>query len=255
MKKIAYLLLTLLVLQSCRTQRDVLYFQNIDQVNLNKANLSGINEYKLEVGDDISINVSVEDKELLAPFTLNLIAPSGTSNPGGGGSQNLTTFVIDEAGDINFPQIGKIHLAGKTRMEAIQELTTQFSKYLKNPIVNLTINNFRVVVLGDSGGKVVNVKNQNTNILEVLAESGDLKKTSDIDNLLLVRTENNKRQKYTVNLKDANLFNEPYFYVKQNDLIYIKPSKASTLSFNNTPFAAISTVLSLGVTIYALFIK
>ncbi|MRJ07514.1 hypothetical protein EDL99_01250 [Ornithobacterium rhinotracheale] len=253
MKKIAYFLLALVLLQSCRTQRDVLYFQNIDQVNLNQGDLPSINEYKLQAGDDLSINVSVDDKELLAPFTLNLSSPTSGGNTSN--LQGITTYTIDNEGNINFPQIGKIHLLGKTRTEAIAELTAQFSRYLKNPVVNLKVNNFRVVVLGDSGGKVVNVKNENANILEVLAESGDLKKTSDIDNLLLVRTIDNERTKYTVNLKDANLFNEPYFYVKQNDIIYIKPSKASTLSFNNTPFAAISTILSLGVTIYALFIK
>ncbi|MRI62420.1 hypothetical protein EDM00_00205 [Ornithobacterium rhinotracheale] len=253
MKKIAYFLLALALLQSCRTQRDVLYFQNIDQVNLNQGDLPSINEYKLQAGDDLSINVSVDDKELLAPFTLNLSSPTSGGNTSS--TQGITTYTIDNEGNINFPQIGKIHLLGKTRIEAIDELTAQFSRYLKNPVVNLKVNNFRVVVLGDSGGKVVNVKNENANILEVLAESGDLKKTSDIDNLLLVRTIDNERTKYTVNLKDANLFNEPYFYVKQNDIIYIKPSKASTLSFNNTPFAAISTILSLGVTIYALFIK
>ncbi|MGV4438314.1 polysaccharide biosynthesis/export family protein [Ornithobacterium rhinotracheale] len=252
MKKIAYFLLALAFLQSCRTQRDILYFQNINQVNLNQDTLPGINEYKLQAGDDLSINVSVDDKELLIPFTLNLSSPTTGNSTS---SQGITTFTIDDEGNINYPQIGKIHLLGKTRTEAINELTCQFSQYLKNPIVNLKVNNFRVVVLGDSGGKVVNVKNENTNILEVLAESGDLKKSSDIDNLLLVRTVDNKRTKYTINLKDANLFNESYFYVKQNDIIYIKPSKASTLSFNNTPFAAISTILSLGVTIYALFIK
>uniref|UniRef100_UPI0039A4C070 polysaccharide biosynthesis/export family protein n=1 Tax=Ornithobacterium rhinotracheale TaxID=28251 RepID=UPI0039A4C070 len=252
MKKIVYFLLAALLLHSCRTQRDVLYFQNIDQVDLNQGDLANINDYKLQAGDDLSINVSVDDKELLAPFTLNLSSPTVNS---GNNTQGITTYTIDSEGNINFPQIGKIHLLGKTRTEAIAELTAQFSRYLKNPVVNLKVNNFRVVVLGDSGGRVVNIKNENANILEVLAESGDLKKTSDIDNLLLVRTENNKRTKYTVNLKDANLFNEPYFYVKQNDIIYIKPSKASTLSFNNTPFAAISTILSLGVTIYALFIK
>lgn len=253
MRKLVFLLFTIVLLQSCRTQRDVLYFQNIDQVNLNQAELPAINEYKLQAGDDLSINVSVDDKDLLAPFTLNLSSP--TSGGNSSNSQGITAYTIDNEGNINFPQIGKIHLLGKTRSEAIEILTNQFSRYLKNPVVNLKVNNFRVVVLGDSGGKVIDVKNENANILEVLAQSGDLQKTSDIDNLLLIRTTDNQRTKYTVNLKDANLFNEPYFYVKQNDIIYIKPSKASTLSFNNTPFAAISTILSLGVTIYALFIK
>ncbi|MBV7440779.1 polysaccharide biosynthesis/export family protein [Weeksellaceae bacterium TAE3-ERU29] len=252
MRKIIYIFLTLFFLQSCRTQKDVLYFQNIDEIDINKANLSNINDYKFQPGDELLVNISVENEELVKPFKVNSAFGEGSNNSN---LISLITYTIDKNGFIRFPQLGKIKISGLTRDEAIELLSSKISSYLKNPIINIKLNNFRVTVLGDSGGKVIDVQNENTNILEILAKSGDLKKSSDIDNLLLIRTQNNERIKYTVNLKDADIFNEPYYYVKQNDIIYIKPSKVSTFTFNNTPFAAVSTVLSLGVTIYALFIR
>ena len=252
MNKLLYSILILFVLQSCRTQKDVLYFQNIDDVNLNEKNLTNINEYKFQPGDDLIINISVDNPELLTPFKLNR---NSDQRAGSGGSSSLTSYTLDENGYIDFPQLGKIKLAGMTREEAIDFLTQKTSLYLKEPIVNIKLSNFRVTVLGDGKGNVIDVKDENTNILEVLAKSQIIQRSSDIDNILLIRKENNERVKYTVNLKDANLFNEPYYFVRQNDIIYVKPSKISTFSFNNAPFAAVSTVLSLGVTIYALFIR
>ena len=252
MNKLVYFILVLFVLQSCRTQKDVLYFQNIDKVNISENNLVDINEYKFQPGDDLTINVSVENEELLKPFQIYITSPQ---KEGSSTNTSIVSYLIDKNGDVNFPQLGKVKLAGLTRQESIDLLTQKISLYLKNPIVNVKLNNFRVTVLGDTGGDVINVKNENTNILEVIAESKMIQKSSDIDNILLIRKESNERIKYIVNLKDANLFNEPYYYVKQNDIIYIKPNKISTFTFNNTPFAAVSTILSLGVTIYALFIR
>lgn len=255
MRKYLFALIAVIALQSCRTQKDVLYFQNIDQVDLNVNNNNAINEYKFQPGDELMINISVENEELIKPFIIN----SSTTTRGGSGANStatsLTAYTINEEGYINFPVVGKIKLLGLTRSQAIDVIAQNLKAYLRDPVVNVKLNNFRVIVLGDSGGKVVDVRDENTNLLEVLAESGDLKKTSKVEDILLVRTINGQRQKYSINLKDANLFNEPYFYVKQNDIIYVKPSRASTYSFNSTPFSAISTVLSLGLTIYALFIK
>lgn len=169
----------------------MVYFQP-DSVELN--NLYELNAPKLQPGDILAISVTADDVRATAPF--NQVSPYSTgtlqsTNP------FIPTYAIDSNGEIDFPRIGKIKLAGATRTEAMDMLRREVGKYIVDPGISMVVRNFRVTVLGEVARPgTFTIENDRVTILEALGLAGDLTLYGERNNVLVIREENGKRKNF-----------------------------------------------------------
>ncbi|MBR2185524.1 MAG: polysaccharide biosynthesis/export family protein [Prevotella sp.] len=214
----------------CTLTKHLVYFKNIDTVNLAKGEMRP--KIKIKPNDELTINVTSVTPEAAAPFNFNATSVNGGSYAGTAGS--IYTYIVDKDGMINFPVLGKIKVQGKTRPELEDYLTEQIQPYFtenEKPVVKVRISNFKVTVIGAIGTNVITVDNERMSIIECIARCGDLNIYGKRPNILLIR-ENEKGEKITArfNINDANILNSPYYFLEQNDIIYVEPHKIQARS-------------------------
>lgn len=223
-KKIA-LGLVLIVLTSCVSKKEIVYFQND---NINQSLVS--NNYKtiFKADDLLQITVSALDLEAVQPFNLPAVTYATTTNNVIGTPQQQS-YLIDNQGFVDFPLLGKIKLAGLSRSEAIRLLKDKLDPdYVKNPTINIRISNFTVTVLGDvKKPGTYTIPNERITVLEALGLSGDLNITG-IRNIQVFREEKGEKKTYSLDLKSNTIFTSPAYYLQQNDVVYVQPNKASS---------------------------
>ena len=185
--------------------------------------------------DQLTITVSgVSDPKAVSHFNLsvsNTMGATGNISAGGGA---MIGYLVDNDGCINFPRIGRIHVAGLTKTECenlIHDKVKMDLAETENPIVTVRMASYRVTVIGEIGSRVIPVSTEKMSIIEAIATAGDLGIHGKRDNILLIR-EDATGQKHHVrlNMNDANIFNSPYYYLQQNDIIYVEPNKIKTKS-------------------------
>lgn len=177
-------------------------------------------ELRLKVDDRISIQVFSEQMELAAPFN-----SAGVKIEGDNGSLLSSTYGVDARGDIDFPILGQLHVEGKTLNEVQKEIANEIVQrgYIKTPVVKAELENFTVTVIGQLSQKIIPVEGSSLNMIQLLAQlSGDLE-SAKIPDVMVIRTENGKREAYHVDFQTKELYNSPVFYLQQNDVIYVKP--------------------------------
>ncbi|RYZ53434.1 MAG: polysaccharide export protein, partial [Sphingobacteriales bacterium] len=155
---------------------------------------------------------------------------------GGGGGENLKGFLVDPDGYIDYPVIGKLKVSGLTLREIKTLLANRLaSDYVKDPVVEVRILNYKVTVLGEVRHPgVVIAPNHRMNVLEAVAAAGDINLTGRRDNVMIIREVNGQREFANVNLNSRNAFTNPYFILKQNDIVYVQASKAVRENSSNT---------------------
>lgn len=224
---IGFVLLT----NSCSSYKKISYFKNIDEVDLSESR--GLYDATIMPKDMLSINVSTVNPDAAKPFNINI--SGDTRLTGGEGSNSLSGYLVDNSGNINFPVIGKIHVAGLTKGQCedlIQKKVMPYMSKTENPIVTVRMSSFRVTIIGEVGGsRVIPVTTEKMSIIEAFASAGDLTIYGKRDNILLIREDETGQKSYhRLNLNDANILNSPYFYVQQNDIIYVQPNTTKAVS-------------------------
>lgn len=204
-------------------------------------------ELTLQPEDRLDIQVLSDNPQLAAPFNAVLnTSPTSSATPD-------TQYTIDHDGCIDFPVLGRLHVAGET-VESVKDTLTQRitrSGYIKAPTVRVKLDNFSVTVIGNVGNKNLVVDGNSINLFQVLAQAGGITNRSKIKDVMVVRTENGQRTAYTVNLQSRSVYDSPAFYLRQNDMVYVKP-KGSTLTTEGQ--LAIS-LIGTGFTITSLIIN
>ena len=241
LKKACLLFLIALVL-SCTPKKDILYYQNIDAIAQEKLNSY---EIKIQPDDLLTINVSAEDPNVSAPFNLN---PNNVIGSGGGaGSKSsITNYLVDADGYIDFPELGKLKLSGLTRSEVLELFKKKISAYIKNSIITIRLDNFKIVVQGEVGSPgIFSVRSDRFTLIEALTMAGDLKATSRRDNILVIRDIDGVKSHHRVDVTKADFINSPYYYMAQNDVVYVEP-KYRTISPDLT---LVTTFTSLALTV------
>ena len=227
---------------SCTPKKDILYYQNIDAIAQEKLNSY---EIKIQPDDLLTINVSAEDPNVTAPFNLNPANVIG-SGGGAGSKSSITNYLVDADGYIDFPELGKIKLSGLTRTEALALFKKKISVFIKNPIITIRLENFKIVVHGEVGGPgVFTVKSDRFTLIEALTMAGDLRSTSRRDNILVIRDIDGVKSHHRVDVTKADFINSPYYYMAQNDVVYVEP-KYRTISPDLT---LVTTFTSLALTL------
>jgi len=170
------------------------------------------------------------------------------------------TYVVDANGNIIFPVLGKLQVAGKTTAEVASMITNQVSSQVKDPYVRVQLATFAVNVMGEvKEPKRVNVTGKRFSLLDALASCGDLTEYAERDNVLVIRNENGKRTYHRLNLADSQVFSDPYFYLQQNDVVYVTPNAIrvdnSKYNQNNSyKLTVISTIVSAASVVASLVI-
>lgn len=235
---------------SCTTAKDILYFQNIDQVRPEKIDAKY--EPVISKDDKLQIIVSGPDKTVVTPYNFTL---SDMLNGGMSASQSVVPYLVDSSGDIDMPGLGRIHVEGMRRADLVDYITATLKDrgLVKNPVVSVSFLNYKVTVLGEVRNPgTYTVGSERITILQALGLAGDLLITAKRDGIILIRDEDGVQTHFKVDLKDGNLLNSPYFYMHQNDVLYV-PQSATRIAQGTTATSIWSTVLSSVTTLVAVF--
>lgn len=255
---IIYLLMlfALIVLTSCASKEKYIYYQDIEAV-INSDASSKRFETKLVSDDLLMIVVSAEDPESAAPFNLFTTVTADPRNSATTGQVTQQLYLVDADGNIEFPIIGTLKIGGLNKSQAIVLIKNEINKYLKNPIVNLRIMNFKITVQGEVNQPGVHtITSERLTLPEAITLSGDLSTYGSRNNILVIREQDGKRTFARVDITKADFINSPYFFLKQNDIVYVEPNKTKINSSVIGPNISIGiSALSLLVTIIALSVK
>lgn len=241
----------LLLTSSCATKKEILYFQDIEKIE----NMQAPSDFVpvIEVNDVLRIDVSSLNDELVEPFRMDLSSQNGG---GGGGTANnsLMGYLVDENGNINFPVLGKVQVKGKTRGEVEEMLSQQIEKYVKDAVVRVRIVNFKVTVLGETGSNVIEVSDGRISIPQAIAMSGDITYDGKRDNILVIRNHQGELSYEHVDLTSAEVFQNPYYYLKQNDIVYVEPTYRRVKSAGFiTSWQGIVSIVTTAFSLFVLF--
>jgi polysaccharide export outer membrane protein len=196
------------------------------------------------------------DMEALAPFQFYYSSQQNQMN-GIQGMQALQgiTYLVDINGNINFPVLGFVKVAGLTRLQVVEFLQKQLQAYVEGAVVNVQILNYKFTVLGQVRTPgVYTIPTERYTILEALGQSGDLLPTGVRNNVLLVREENGERKEYRLDLTQKDIFTSPAYYIRQNDVIYVEPNFTGQFSSTNVQiFTQLgTTALSILLSVFTL---
>lgn len=232
----------MLVMSSCKESKSLnslVYFNQKGDTTAVKKVLDY--EPIIQVGDRLSILVTAMDPASVAPYNL------GAPTTGATGGQPLNGgFVVEKDGTIQFPQLGKIQVAGKQRKQLVDTLTDRISKYVSDPVVTVQFINFKVTILGEVARPgTFTIPEGRVTVLEALGLAADLTLYSRRDNILIIREINGKREMGRINLLSTNAFTSPYFVLKQNDVVYVELSQLKVSNNDQTAARNISLGFSL----------
>jgi polysaccharide biosynthesis/export protein len=219
MRNFFYIILPLLTLISCSTKKEILYFQDSEKLE----NMNGSIDFEpiFEVNDILHIKVTSLNEAVVAPFQM----PKEASSGGNQQSTSTTGYLVDINGEIQFPVLGKVAVAGKSRSELEFFLTEKIQAYVTDAVVAVRLVNFRVVVLGEAGSQtVVKVDNERISVPELLASVGGISYSGKRQNIMIIREVQGERSVGYVDMTNADVFKNPYYYLKQNDIVYVEPT-------------------------------
>ena len=226
-----WLMLLPFLLVACQSYKKVPYFQDVDVVNQAKQQ-ERLYDARIMPKDLLTIVVSCTNPELAVPFNLTVASNAGmavSSSSYVTAQPTLQTYLVDNDGDINFPVLGELKLGGLTKKEAEQLIIDRLKPYIKEtPIVTVRMVNYKISVIGEVARPgTFTISNEKVNLLEALAMAGDMTVYGLRDNVKLIREDaNGKQQIITLDLNKAETILSPYYWLQQNDIVYITPNKA-----------------------------
>ena len=233
----------LICMSACVSKKDINYFQNdVAPVIKNPAGFA----LTFKKDDLLTINVSSEDLEAVKPFNLPTVAYNAITDMVNGVPKQQS-YLIDANGEIQFPVVGNLKVAGLTRVETITLLTDKLKPYVTDATVNVQILNFRINVLGDvKRPGMFPVQNERITVLDALALAGDLNISGE--RVIEVKRETEEGiVTGKIDLKSNDLYTSPFYYLQQNDVVYVNPNKAKiqSASYNQNTglFISIGSVL------------
>ncbi len=242
--KIALLALCL-TMAGCATYRDVLYFQDIDKVTLDK--LATDYEAVIKKDDELKIIVTSADKTVTDPYNFTIGEISSGYSTLATPETPIMSCVVDKEGNISFPVLGKIHVEGMTRLDLIDYLTERIKVDVKDVVVYVSFKNYKFTVLGD-------VRNPGTftygteklSILQAIGYAGDLNVTALRNGVVLIREVDGTLTHTKIDLRNSSILDSPYFFLQQNDIIYVPPSSTRLMTANSSAgfWSAIGAIFS-----------
>lgn len=231
----------LLALSSCRTPKDLTYFQDINGGMYTAV--SPVKELTIEPDDRVSILVHSKDPQLASLFNLSYNYQRAVGDLNFGSTTQIPTYTVNSFGDIDFPILGTLHIAGMTRTEVADYIKNELvsRNLIKDPTIIVDFYNRMVNVMGEvnNPGRI-RMDHDRFTVLDALASAGDLTIMGKRENVIVLRNQGDKQVAYVINLTDAkSALTSPAYYLQQNDVIYVEPNnvrKRQTTSSGSTVF-------------------
>lgn len=252
-KRICWLLL-LFLLAGCQSYKKVPYLQDIEVISQTEQR-DNLYDAKIMPKDLLTIVVSCTSPELAAPFNLTVASPSNLAAASALATTQpvLQTYLVDNGGRISFPVLGELQLGGLTKRQAEQMIVDKLKPYMKEtPIVTVRMVNYKISVIGEvTRPGTFTISNEKVNLLEALAMAGDMTVYGLRDNVKLIREDaTGKQEIITLDLNKSETILSPYYWLRQNDIVYVTPNKAKARNSdigNSTSlwFSATSILVSL----------
>lgn len=235
--------------------KKITYFQDLkDTVKIYSQTINSAYEPKIQPDDVLGISVNSINPQATAIFNLssNNIAQSTPGSDAGAAvsttqnSSALNGYLVNKKGIIDFPVLGKLTAEGLTTSQLSDTLKLKLDQYLKDPIVNVRLLNYKVTVLGEvNRPSTYSIASERITIVDAIGMAGDLTIDGKRENVLLIREENGERKFIRLNLNSSTLFESPYYYLKQNDIVYIEPSKSRAQSAGQSTFRFVAIAISV----------
>ncbi|TSD67732.1 hypothetical protein FFF34_010190 [Inquilinus sp. KBS0705] len=246
-----------ILFSSCANTKKLRYFQDLSESNTGTdVNIAAYTEPAIQPDDILAINVNTIDPQ--ATYAINS-RNGGFSNVGINPQSGMVTpvsgYLVDKAGFVDVPILGQIKVAGLTTLKAREVVRAKALESFKNPVVDIRFSNFKITVIGEVNRPASYViPNEQVTLLDAIGYAGDLTIYGKRENVLLIRKDANGANKTVkLNLTSKSVLNSPYFYLKQNDVIYVEPNKTKVLNNDNniikyiTAGATIFTAIVLGI--------
>lgn len=255
--KLIYLLLFLVVSTGC-AKRNLVYFSDIESGGDFSVKVSNTIEPVIQTDDLLKVTVSSLNQESNLLFNAGVLNTTGVQ-----GNATLSPlnegYLVDKNGQINFPVLGLVKLGGLNKEEAIEEMAFRLREYVKDPIVNIRFLNFKVTVIGEvNRPSTFTVPTEKINILEALGLAGDMTAYGKRENVLIIREKDGVRSATRLNLNDKAVLNSPYYYLTQNDVVYVEPDIMKSVQVNINPnrnqLVAISSSILVALIIQSRFL-
>jgi len=248
------ILICVIAISSCASRTEIVYFQ--DEPLTSEITNTVNYEIRFKPDDLVTIDVSALDPDAVRPFNLPAVAFNSSLIDARGGLR-MQSYLIDSNGNIEFPVLGTIQMSGLTRTEATAMLKDKIKAYVNDPIVNIRLLNFTITVLGDVNRPgTFTIQDERVSLSEALGLAGDLTVFGKRENVLLIREVNGEKRYAKIDLTSINTVNSPYYYLSQNDVIYVEPNTAKVRSsrYTRNNSVIISAIATLA-TIAAILIK
>ena len=249
MKKYSFFILLVALVTSCSAPKNVAYFQNSDNVDLSQSYLY---DARIMPKDILTITVNTVNPEAAAPFNLTVPTSFNNQTRSTYSQPILQTYLVDNEGNIDYPVIGRLAVGGLTKSECEKLIHDKIQPYLnanENPVVTVRMSSYSISVLGEvTRPGSYQVSREKITILEALAQAGDLTIYGVRENVKLIREDaKGHKEIHTINLNDANLLTSPYYYLQQNDIVYVEPNKVkaqnSTIGQSTTLLISATSIL------------
>ena len=251
--RLLIVLIAAATLLSCTSTKDnnLAYFKDLATTAHGELpDVKGNYPIRIQPDDELVISVSSSVPQATAAYNVPMDNPATRSSILNASQPRTQTYIVDEQGDVMMPVLGRIHVGGKTIPEISSMITAKVAENVKDPYVRVDIVNFSIDVLGEvrNPHRVVTGQQYFT-VLDALAACGDLTDFGRRDQVYVIRTEDGHRAYHRLDLTSSDVFNSPYFYMRQNDVVYVEPNKIridnSKYNQNNAfKLSVISTVVS-----------
>ncbi|WP_339887726.1 polysaccharide biosynthesis/export family protein [uncultured Flavobacterium sp.] len=251
---IFFILIASLLLGSCSSTEKFSLLQNVASTDsLAKADFQAV----LQPDDVLMIIISTDNPIVAQPYNLSAVNVASVSSEIGVMQQRQLNYQIDQEGNIQMPNIGTVKVAGKTRNELVETIKELLVGKITNPVITIRILNYKISVQGEvnrPGSFPIN--SERVTLLEALSMAGDLTIYGKRDNILVIREQNGVKSFQKVDITKGDFINSPYYYLSQNDVIYVEPNKTRVNSSVIGPNITVGlTAVSLLITILAITIK
>jgi len=257
LQKELLVLLTLLLI-GCGSPKNVLYFQDVDYSKI--LEVEDAYEIVIQKDDLLAIMVNSQDPELALPFNMPLV--SYQIGAASYGQQRILGYLVDSEGNIDFPMLGTLHVEGLTRLELTNLIKNKLigQDFIKDLVVTVQYLNYKISVMGEvARPNNFNITSERITLLEALSMAGDLTIYGKRDRVAVIREEDGIITVLYHDLRSADIFKSPYYYLRQNDIVYVEPNKArigqSEINQNNSvgvwlsAGSVLASVVSLIITI------
>ncbi|QIL75342.1 polysaccharide biosynthesis/export family protein [Hymenobacter sp. HDW8] len=246
------LLCLLLLLNSCNATRNLVYLSDLKENKEYREEITNKNDPQIQPDDLLSITITSLSPESNILFNNGVMQPAGSNSSIVSTNRTPDGYLVDKAGNINFPVLGRVKLAGLTKEQATEKMTSEIKNHVKNPIINIRFLNFKITVVGEVNRPATfTIPTERISIIEALGMAGDMTSYGKRENVLIIREKNGERRATRVNLASKDILNSPDFYLQQNDIVYVEPIKAKALQGGASSFytplitSAISIILSV----------